>query len=576
MTPPLAGRRVLVVAGSALTPWRFGAAEHAALVARGAELHVAAAPDGRLERVAARDGARAHPVPLARRGIGLGDLRSLLALVRVTRHVAPDLVVASTPKAALLGMLAAWWCGVPRRVFLIRGLVGRSRLLCELEALTARLATDHLVVSPSLLALARARGVLRQDEGEVLGDGMSAGVEPVAPSPRSPGPPIVGFVGRLGADKGIALLADAWARIGAAHPGATLRLIGEWDPNDPVPEPVRQRLLGDPRVVLTGWVDDPAPHVAGLDLLLLPSAREGFPNAPMEAAALGVPTVATRVTGTTDAVLDGVTGRLVPPGDAGALAEAAIALLADPAARHAMGDAARARVEERFTRTVVSARYVDYYQRRLAGPGRRGGWYATWGKRTVDLLASAALLVLTAPLLLALALAVRHRLGGPILFRQARPGRDGRPFTLVKFRTMRDATGPDGAPLPDAERLDPFGQWLRATSLDELPELWNVLRGDMSLVGPRPLLIEYLPRYSAVQRRRHELRPGVTGWAQVQGRNLVDWPERLALDVWYVDHFSWSVDLRILGRTVGQVARRHGIAAPGEATMAPFRGESER
>jgi lipopolysaccharide/colanic/teichoic acid biosynthesis glycosyltransferase len=195
-------------------------------------------------------------------------------------------------------------------------------------------------------------------------------------------------------------------------------------------------------------------------------------------------------------------------------------------------------------------------------------------KRTFDLMTSALALLALAPLLLVLAILVRVKLGAPVLFRQERPGLGGRPFRLVKFRTMTDARDAvTGALAPDAARLTPFGRWLRAASLDELPELWNVLRGDMSFVGPRPLLMAYLERYTPTQVRRHEVRPGLTGWAQVHGRNAVDWEERLALDVWYVDHRSFLLDLRILARTVLLVLRREGIAAAGDATMPEFRGK---
>lgn len=195
-------------------------------------------------------------------------------------------------------------------------------------------------------------------------------------------------------------------------------------------------------------------------------------------------------------------------------------------------------------------------------------------KRTLDIVIAASVLLITSPLLLLLALAVRLNLGTPVLFRQQRPGLHGRPFTMVKFRTMRDAVGRDGRALPDADRLTPFGKLLRSTSLDELPELWNVLRGDMSLVGPRPLLLEYLDRYTPEQARRHEVRPGVTGWAQVHGRNAVSWDERFRLDVWYVEHQSLMLDLRILVRTFTTVLRRTGVSAQGEATMSVFEGSA--
>jgi lipopolysaccharide/colanic/teichoic acid biosynthesis glycosyltransferase len=194
-------------------------------------------------------------------------------------------------------------------------------------------------------------------------------------------------------------------------------------------------------------------------------------------------------------------------------------------------------------------------------------------KRLFDLLASVlGLLVLALPLAV-LAWQVRRKLGSPVLFTQVRPGLHGKPFRMVKFRTMTDERDASGALLPDAQRLTPFGRFLRSSSLDELPELWNVLRGEMSLVGPRPLLMEYLPLYSAVQARRHEVRPGITGWAQVNGRNAISWADKFALDVWYVDHRSLFLDIRILWLTVRKVLVRDGISAAGEATMPRFEGD---
>ena len=187
-------------------------------------------------------------------------------------------------------------------------------------------------------------------------------------------------------------------------------------------------------------------------------------------------------------------------------------------------------------------------------------FYRRYGKRLFDLALTLPALILLAPVLLVLAVLVRRRLGAPVLFRQQRPGRCERPFTLVKFRTMTDARDASGRLLPDGERLTPFGRFLRVTSLDELPELFNVLKGDMSLVGPRPLLMQYLPYYTDRERRRFGLRPGITGWAQVNGRNAVAWDRRLALDVWYVEHCSLWQDLRILGITLIRVLRRADVA----------------
>jgi lipopolysaccharide/colanic/teichoic acid biosynthesis glycosyltransferase len=193
-------------------------------------------------------------------------------------------------------------------------------------------------------------------------------------------------------------------------------------------------------------------------------------------------------------------------------------------------------------------------------------------KRLLDFTAALAALVLLSPLIAVLALLIRTKLGSPVFFRQQRPGLHGKPFTLVKFRTMRDASDANGKALPDEERLSAFGSWLRRSSLEELPEFWNVLRGEMSLVGPRPLMMQYLPRYTLEQMRRHEVRPGLTGWAQVNGRNAVDWDEKFRLDVWYVNNRSLLLDLKILWLTARSVLRSEGISFEGSATMPEFMG----
>jgi lipopolysaccharide/colanic/teichoic acid biosynthesis glycosyltransferase len=191
-------------------------------------------------------------------------------------------------------------------------------------------------------------------------------------------------------------------------------------------------------------------------------------------------------------------------------------------------------------------------------------------KRGFDILVAGTLLVILLPVFLVLVLLVRTRLGSPVLFRQQRPGLHGRPFEIIKFRTMTDARDSEGRLLPDGERLTRFGRFLRSSSLDELPELWNVLKGEMSLVGPRPLLMEYLPLYSPQQARRHEVRPGITGWAQVNGRNAISWDEKFAMDVWYIDNRSVALDIRICFKTIMKVIFVKNISAPGHDTMPKF------
>jgi len=201
--------------------------------------------------------------------------------------------------------------------------------------------------------------------------------------------------------------------------------------------------------------------------------------------------------------------------------------------------------------------------------------YRRIGKRVMDLALAVPVLVVLTPVGLALGGLIRLKLGGPVLFRQQRPGREGRVFELIKFRTMSNTRGTDGELLPDEERLTPFGARLRRLSLDELPTLWNVVRGDMSLVGPRPLLVRYLDRYTPEQRHRHDVLPGITGWAQVNGRNAITWEEKFEHDVWYVENVSLRTDLAILFRTMAQVLGKRGISAEGHATMPEFMGADD-
>jgi sugar transferase EpsL len=202
--------------------------------------------------------------------------------------------------------------------------------------------------------------------------------------------------------------------------------------------------------------------------------------------------------------------------------------------------------------------------------------YHSWGKRLLDLVLAVPTLIVLSPVLLLVALVVRIKLGSPTLFRQQRPGLHGQPFTIYKFRTMTDAHDTQGNPLSDPERITPLGHFLRGTSFDELPELFNVLRGDMSLVGPRPLLMQYLDRYTPEQMQRHWVKPGMTGWAQVNGRNAITWAQKFAFDVWYVDHLSLWLDLKILMLTAWKILNREGINPPGKLTTPEFLGQSDR
>jgi len=335
-----------------------------------------------------------------------------------------------------------------------------------------------------------------------------------------------------------------------------------------------------------------------MDVVALPTYREGFPNVPLEAQAAGVPVVTTRVTGAVDSVLDDFTGILVPPRNDLELANALAELLQKEKLRKKMGQAGAKWVSEKFRREIVWDALIEDYRKILTTEGteehgekqsaaderrttqiRKGKQQSGIPglvKACLDRVGAAGLLVVLSPVLAVIALLIRMKLKSPVLFRQRRPGKDEKIFEVVKFRTMTDARDEGGRLLPDEARLARLGKWLRSLSLDELPQLWNVLRGELSFVGPRPLLVQYLERYTPEQARRHAVKPGITGWAQVNGRNAIRWEEKFALDTWYVDHWSLWLDAKILALTVWRVVTRHGISQEGRATMTEFQGTEEK
>ena len=305
--------------------------------------------------------------------------------------------------------------------------------------------------------------------------------------------------------------------------------------------------------------------------------RGTSPNKFFDYLACGLPVVNNYPGWLAELIREHQLGIPVPPRDPEAFAKALIRLADQPALVASMGTNARTLAESHFSRRMLADHWRQVMETTASRYARRRHCFLrkqayAMLKGLSDRVAALAALLLLSPLLVVVALLVRWRLGSPVLFRQQRPGYRGKAFWLVKFRSMNNACDASGALLPDAQRLTPFGRWLRATSIDELPELFNILLGEMSFIGPRPLLMQYLPLYSPQQARRHDVKPGFSGWAQINGRNAISWEEKFRLDVWYVDHQSLWLDLRILLITVWKVVRREGISAAGEATVAVFAG----
>jgi len=512
----------------------------------------------------------------------LADVRAAAQLWRVLRTERPDVLHTHNPKPGVYGRIIGRLAGVRTVVNTNHGLWAtpddpwpRRLAVYAVEGVAARFSDAELVQNPEDLDLLARWRLAPVHKLTLLGNGVDlARFEPDrlaqlredarAELEVDEDDVVVGSVGRLVAEKGFPELFEAAREL---PPRCVVVVVGPDEPDK------RDGLTADMartagRVRLLGFRDDVERLYAAFDVFVLASHREGYPRAAMEAAAAGLPLVVTDVRGCRQVVDDGVNGYLVSPRDPGALAEAISRAAADPERRRAMGRASRAKAEADFDeRRVVRTVLAAYARAEPPGPVARRPARTRAAKRLLDMVGSGVGLVLLSPVLALVALLVRVRLGRPILFVQERPGRDGRSFRLYKFRTMTDARGPDGRLLPDADRLTPLGLRLRARSLDELPELWNVLRGDMSLVGPRPLLTRYLDRYRPDEARRHTVKPGITGWAQVNGRNATTWEERLALDAWYADNWSLGLDLRILARTVPDVLARRGISHPDHDTM---------
>lgn len=558
------------------------------------EIHLLTANEPELETIAKRETINLHPITMKREIALKTDFVSLWQSIQTYWRVRPQISNVSTPKAGLLGGLAAWLTRVPARVYTLRGLrleteTGAKRLLLSVMEWIACFTAHKIVcVSPSLRQKLIALGFATPEKVIVLAGGSSNGVLTERFTPtidrqinavklrqdfKIPlDAPVIGFVGRFTQDKGFNELVDAFAMVLERLPNAYLLLVGDFEDGDPVSEMVRAKLNTLPHVVKVGFVSDPAAMYHAFDVLALPTYREGFPNVPLEAAAAAKPVVTTDVTGARDSVLHEKTGLIVPVKNAQVLATALLALLENPELAVQMGVAGRVWVEENFNPQRIWQElhelYLNLYTQRMQLRRKR----AAGIKRAFDIVCSGLGLVLLSPVLLGLAYLISRRLGSPVIFSQKRPGLNGKPFMMYKFRTMTDARDANGQLLPDEMRLTPFGRWLRTTSLDELPELWNVLKGDMSLIGPRPLLVEYLERYTPEQARRHDVRPGMTGWAQVNGRNSISWEQKFKLDVWYIENWSFLLDIKILWQTVLKVVKRDGISAEGDATMPKFTG----
>lgn len=534
------------------------------LVKTGTEV-VACAPDDDAATIRQLDaiGVRFERIPMARASTNpISDLKTLGALLSLFRREKPDLVLSYTQKPIIYGGLAARIAGVPRFYAMQSGLgftfseentnTALRRLVSLLYRAGVGRADAVFVFNADDEEEMRRRGIITdQRVVQVPGSGVDAADYP--PSPPPAGAPVFLVVARLMRDKGHYEFVEAARRLKTRWPEARFQILGPFDAN---PASIRAEDLEKWKkggvVDYLGETTDVRPFLAASSVFVLPSYhREGLPRSILEAMSTGRAIITTDMPGCRETVEPGVNGFIVPPKDPAALAEAMERFLADPALIPSMGAASRTRTLAKFDVRIVNDILLGTMGFRRDAPAltRKPNGI----RRAVDVAAGAGGLVVAAPFIAILFALVRVTMGAPAFFVQQRSGLNRRPFLMVKFRTMTDARDAEGRLLSDEQRITQIGRFLRRSRLDELPELWNIVRGHMSLVGPRPLLATSGPNLGVTGDERLSVRPGLTGWAQVNGNALLSDEQKLALDLWYVRNRSLGLDVKIILKTIGVI-----------------------
>ena len=536
---------------------------------------------------------RYYPVPIHRKISPLADIVSIWKIVCLFRSMRPDIVHVHTSKAGMVGMIAAWITGVRVRIFTIHGFrwvtkKGISRLLIKASnRLTCFLADQVFCVSKSNLDLGIDKNICRVDKSTVLCGGSVNGVDakhrfnPEKRTDRlairkglgiSETSFVFGFVGRIVRDKGIKELAAAWRSVREDFPDTHLMLVGKVESGDPVSGETLDILKKDDRVHFTGFCEGVAPYYEAMDAFVLPSYREGFPVTPLEASAMGLPVIASNIRGCVDAVVDGKTGILVTPGSSIELERAMRTILNDRRTAKTLGENGRDFVLKNFQPKPIWEGVVRAYKALLESQPSRQTGFPLFLKRILDFMIIIPALILLSPVVAIVAFLVWANLSSPVIFRDERIGKREKPFCFFKFRTMTNEIDPEGNLLPDEKRLTSVGRFFRATSLDELPQLLNVLKGEMSLVGPRPLPRKYLERFSERQRIRHTVLPGITGLTAISYRgNERSWDEKFEDDIWYVEKWNLWLDWKILFKTFAILGKKMILNRAGKTTSEEFR-----
>ncbi|MGE5432242.1 MAG: sugar transferase [Syntrophomonadaceae bacterium] len=518
------------------------------------------------------------------------DVKAVIRLAKYFREMKFSAVHSVTPKAGLAAAAAGWLAGVPYRIHIFTGQVwhtkkGLFRHLLKLsDRLIAVSSTNILVDGNSQLEYLVREKVITKDNSLVFGKGSISGVDLSVFMPdvmtgielrknlNIPDEKIVFlFLGRLNRDKGILELVEAFRRLREINPRVFLLLAG-FDEEQLIPY-IRERLSSDD-FNFYGPTAKPYELYQACDVFCLPSHREGFGSSVIEASACAKAVIASDTYGLMDAIIDNETGLRHKTGDADSLFHKMQQLVENEELRSMLGQKGLKYAREFFSSEVITDHWFGFYgkllNREVSLTNR--STYRRLIKPAADFMLSLLLLGLILPVITLTILLLLIFNDGKVFFIQRRPGLNGIPFNIIKFRTMNDRKDENGVLLPDEQRLTAIGKIIRRLSIDELPQLLNVMRGDMSLIGPRPLLTEYMTIYNSLQKRRHEVKPGITGWAQVNGRNAVSWEKKFQMDVFYVDNISSLLDVKIAFMTLVKILNREGITSATSATMEKFSG----
>jgi lipopolysaccharide/colanic/teichoic acid biosynthesis glycosyltransferase len=534
-------------------------------------------------------------IEMSRKITPLLDINSIFRLFISFIKERPLIVHTHTPKAGFLGMAAASIADVPIKLHTVAGLPlmeakGIKRFVLEkVELITYWFADRVYPNSNNLKQFILERNLCLEKKLKVIGYGSSNGINTAYFCPSAELSKkathirkyfgiaeeeiVFCFIGRIVKDKGIDELLIAFENISKVY-RVKLLLIGNYEEElDPISEASKNIIKNNVNIINCGWQEDVRPYLAASDILVFPSYREGFPNVPMQAGAMGLPCIVTNINGCNEIIEDGKNGLIVEPKNAKQLEEAMLKLIEDEKLRRQLAGNAREMIKSRYEQQYVWNEILKEYKS-LEHAYTRKTVYTILFKRFCDIIISFCILSLSLPLTVIASLLLLINNERKIFFIQSRPGKNEKLLNLIKFKTMNDRRNKNGELLPDEERLTFVGKIIRKTSIDELPQMINVLKGDMSLIGPRPLLVEYLPLYSEEHKRRHNVKPGITGWAQVNGRNSLTWKEKFDLDVWYVDNVSFWLDVKIFFLTIYKIFKSEGISQEGHVTMTKFTGNN--